>query len=187
MKQKTSLSFMGLFVLLLLARPVCCQTAVAALPPAPSTAHSQAPVVYVASTPCTAGTRPLPGIPREAACELMLWKLQLLGDAGKTLSRSAGEVRSGTYVLDCDYGLPRQGTKGLINGGQHLHRDGNWAIVKGKKGDPSAVIYRLDPDKPQEAVSFLRLNANVLHLLDGDQRLMIGTAGWSYSFNSIQP
>jgi hypothetical protein len=65
-------------------------------------------MVFVASPPCGAGTRPLPGIPKEAEYELMKWKLQLL--------ESPREQLLGTYILDCDYGLPQQGTKGLRQG-----------------------------------------------------------------------
>lgn len=137
-----------------------------------------AAAVFVASTPCSAGTRPLPGIPKEAECELMKWELKL--------SRGRGGQAPGTYVLDCDYGLPRQGTRGLINGGRRLHREGKWIIVKGTSTNPDAIIYRLDPDKPQASVSFLRLNDDLLHLLDSKQQLMIGTGAWSYTLNRIK-
>ena len=129
-------------------------------------------VLFVASTPCTAGTRPVPGIPKEGGCELIKWNLQLLKD---------------TYILDCDYGMPKQGTRGFIDGGKHLHREGKWIIEKGSATDPSAVIYRLDPDSPATSISFLRLNDNLIHLLDSHRQLMIGTGAWSYTLNKIQP
>lgn len=152
----------GLSGLLLMALPACSQTSGAD--------RSSAPVIFVASTPCSAGTRPLPGIPREGGCELIKWKLQLFGAMGKQTS--------GTYLLDCVYGMPQQGTRGFIHGGQQLHREGKWIIGNG--------IYRLDPDTPRVAVSFLRLNENLLQLLDSDQRLMIGTGAWSYTLNKVQ-
>jgi hypothetical protein len=139
---------------------------------------SLAPHVFVASTPCSSGTKPLSGIPREAACELIKWELRILGNTGKHTS--------GTYILDCTYGMAKQGTRGFINGGSRLHREGKWTITKGTTTNPAAVIYRLDPGKPQASVSFLRLNKNLLHLLDSDNRLMIGTGAWSYTLSRIQ-
>ena len=107
----------------------------------------------------------------------MLWKLEL---------KSGESPRAGTYILDCDYGIPKQGTKGLINGGKHLHREGKWVVTNGAKMNPKAIVYRLDPDQPQASVSFIRLNDSVLHLLDADSQLMIGTGGWSYTLNRVK-
>jgi len=141
-------------------------------------AQTAAFAVFVASTPCSTGTRPLPGIPPgQTGCELIKWTLKLSGD---------GTQSPGTYVLDCDYGMPKQGTKGFINGGTHLRREGKWAVAKGMSSNPSAVIYRLDPDKPSESVSFVRLNENLLHLLDSHQQLMNGTGAWSYTLSKVK-
>ena len=134
--------------------------------------------VYVASTPCSTGTRPVPGIPPgKTGCELIKWKLKLLSD----------NSTSGTYVLDCNYGMPKQGTRGFINGGAHLHREGKWVTEKGAATGPSAIVYRLDPDKSAESISFLRLNENLLHLLDSHNQLMNGTGAWSYTLSKVKP
>jgi len=134
---------------------------------------------FVASTPCSIGTRPIPGIPQgKSGCELIKWHL--------TLSGMGDNKTSGTYMLDCDYGMPKQGTRGFINGGTHLHREGKWIIEKGIPANPSAIIYRLDPDKPTESISFIRLNENLLHLLDDHGQLMIGNGAWSYTLSRIK-
>lgn len=130
--------------------------------------------VYVASTPCSTGTRPVPGIPPgKTGCELIKWKLRLSGNQ--------------TYVLDCNYGMPKQGTRGFINGGTHLHREGKWVAEKGAPAFPSALIYRLDPDKPSESISIVRLNENLLHLLDSRKQLLNGTGAWSYTLSKVKP
>lgn len=136
-------------------------------------------VVFVASTPCSQGTRPLPGISTNEKIELIKWQLKFVGNPGKE--------KSGTYILNCDYGMPKQGSRDFINEGKHLYREGKWAVVKGTKSYPAAIIYCLDPDKPQSSVSFLRLNENLIHLLDSHQQLMIGNGAWSYTLNRIQP
>ncbi|HMH23594.1 MAG TPA: hypothetical protein VK563_17530 [Puia sp.] len=194
MKRRIRLFFMGLSGSLFMTMQACSQ--------ASDAGRSPAPLVFVASTPCSAGTRPLPGIPAGAGCELMKWRLEIYGErgreesGGKGSSETGGRGRedsggrvgqqSGTYVLDCDYGLPLQGTRGFVHGGMHLHREGKWIALKGRATNPAAIVYRLDPDKPQASVSFLRLNENLLHLLDSNGQLMIGTGAWSYTLNSIR-
>lgn len=138
---------------------------------------SAGPAIYVASTPCSAGTRPLPGMRLTGKCELIQWKLQFFG--------IAGDSSEGSYILDCDYGIAKQGTRGLVDGGTHLHREGKWTVQTGMAGDPAAAVFCLDPDKPKESVYLLRLSGELLHLLDSDRRLMTGTGAWSYTLNKM--
>ncbi len=138
---------------------------------------SATPAIFVASTPCTAGTRPLPGMSLTGKCELIKWKLQIFGIAGDSSTRS--------YILDCDYGIAKQGTRGLVDGGTHLHREGKWAIQTGMAGNPKAVVFCLDPDKPNESVYLLQLSDELLHLLDNSRQLMTGTGAWSYTLNKL--
>lgn len=140
--------------------------------------YSGVSAVFAGSTPCSPGTKPLPGIPREAGCELIKWELRLFMDTKKN--------SSGNYIMDCTYGMPKQGARGFINGGSRLHREGKWTMIKGTATNPAAIVYRLDPGKPQASISFLRLNQNLLHLLDSRDQLMIGTGAWSYTLNRIQ-
>jgi hypothetical protein len=138
---------------------------------------SSAPGVFVASTPCSKGTRPLPGIPASAGCELIKWKLTLYQDeSAKTPA---------TYKLQCLFGLPQQGTTGFIGGGTKVEMEGKWTISKGIASDPHAIVYRLTDNKTNKTISFLKLNDDLLHLLASDQQLMIGTAAWSYTLNRI--
>ena len=132
---------------------------------------------FVASTPCTEGTKPLPGIPVNADCKLMKWNLTLYQDDSNNAPT--------TYKLHCVYGLPKQGTTGLIGGGKQLELEGNWTIVKGMWSNPDAEVYQLIDNKTNKTISFLKLNDNLLHLLDSDQHLMIGSAAWSYTLNRI--
>jgi len=131
--------------------------------------------VFLASTPCSQGTRPLPGIPVNADCELIKWKLVLYQDEVKKTPTH--------YKLHCVYGLPKQGTTGLIGGGKIIELEGQWTIIKGTASKPRAIIYQLHDPETNQTISFLKLNDNLLHLLDSDQRLMIGSAAWSYTLN----
>ena len=133
--------------------------------------------IFVASTPCSNGTRPLPGIPVNADCELIKWNLTLYQDEFKKTPT--------TYKLSCLYGLPEQGTPGLIGGGKKIEMEGKWTIIKGTRSNPNAIVYRLIDNNTIKTISFLNLSPDLLHLLDSDHRLMIGSAAWSYTLNRI--
>lgn len=131
--------------------------------------------VFVASSPCNAVSGLLLQIPATANCEMIKWNLTLYLDAN-TLTPT-------TYKLTGVYGLAEQGTNGLSKGGTKVEREGKWTIVRGTKVNPDAVVYQLYTGRPQESVSFLKVDHNLLHLLDRDKSLAIGTAGWSYTLN----
>lgn len=128
-------------------------------------------IVFVASTPCSQGTKPLPGIAKDAPCELMKWKLMLY---------------SNSFTLVCDYGMPLQGTKGLVGGGKHVNLSGKWRVNKGMPGNTQATLYRLTDSATGKIISLIKLSDDLLHLLDDDSHLMIGTAAWSYTLNRIK-
>jgi NlpE N-terminal domain len=142
-----------------------------------STRSSSVLGIFVASTPCSQGTKPLPGIPVNADCELIKWNLTLYQDESKKTPT--------TYKLHCVYGLPKQGTTGFIGGGNKVDIEGKWTIIKGPSSNPNAIVYRLNDNKSNKTISLLKLNDDLLHLLDSDQRLMIGSAAWSYTLNRL--
>jgi mRNA-degrading endonuclease YafQ of YafQ-DinJ toxin-antitoxin module len=135
------------------------------------------PGVFVATSPCDAGSKSLLRIPETADCEMIKWSLTLYQEQSLNPSTPA------TYKLDFVYGLPQQNTNGLVQGGTKIVREGKWTKVRGTKTNPDAVIYQLDPDKPQATISLQVIDHNLLHLLDHDQKLMIGNGGWSYTLN----
>lgn len=126
-----------------------------------------AAAVYVASTPCSQGTRPLPGMDLQTGCELMKWKLVL---------------HEHTFELHCDYGMTQASTKGFSKG-KSLDLSGSWTIQKGTPAHPQATVYRLHDNKTDKNISFIRLSGELLHLLDANGGLMIGNGGWSYTLS----
>ena len=89
------------------------------------------------------------------------------------------------YELTYVYGLAQQGTPGFIDGGTTAKMQGVWTIVKGTPSNNNAIVYRLTDNKTSKTISFLKLSDDLLHLLDSDQRLMIGSAAWSYTLNRM--
>ena len=133
--------------------------------------------VFVGSSPCDAVSMPLLKIPTTTNCELIKWQLTLYQDR-RTLTPSS-------YQLTYTYGLAQQGTDGLTQGGTRSIREGRWSIVAGTQTVPAKAVYRLDPDRPQESISFLQMDHNVIHLLDRVGKLAVGHAGWSYTLNRV--
>ena len=133
--------------------------------------------IFEASTPCDDVSKALLGIPSGTICELMKWNLTLYQDP-KTFAPS-------TYKLICVYGLPKQGTRGFMDGANTMELNGKWTIIKGS--NEIGEVYNLNAGNAPIYLSFLKPDQNLLHLLDGNKRLMIGTGAWSYTLNRINP
>ena len=112
--------------------------------------------VFVATSPCDVVSGLLLKIPETANCELIKWDL--------TLYQEPSTLAPTTYKLSYVYGLPEPGTNRLFQGGTKVERKGKWSMVRGTRLNPNAVVYQLDPDKPQDSVAFLKVDDNLLHL-----------------------
>jgi NlpE N-terminal domain len=143
----------------------------------PAPAGSSPLGAFVATSPCDAGSRSLLQIPKTADCEMIKWSL--------TFYQDSSALTPTTYQLDYVYGLPQPNTNRVAQGGIKVRRTGKWMIVRGTKTNPNAIVYQLDPDKSQASVSLQVVDHNLLHLLDRDEKMMVGNAGWSYTFNRI--
>ncbi len=131
--------------------------------------------VFQGITPCSRTDRPMPQIPAETNCEEMIWKI--------TLYWNSETHEPATYQLHAAYGLPKQNTTGLIGTGTLIDIEGDWRIIKGMEVDESAIVYELNPDTPESAIYFVKLDDNLLHVLSSEKRLMVGNGGWSYTLN----
>lgn len=137
---------------------------------------SPEPVVFAASTPCDMIPRTLLSIPAGADCEFITWQL--------TLRRDVHNQTPTTYNLRYTYGMAKAGTRGFVADGTTKTKTGRWDVV------PYAgnrVMYRLNPDSTAHTITFIRLDDNLLHLLDPQGKLMIGHGGWSYTMNRKKP
>ncbi|GAA4395818.1 hypothetical protein GCM10023187_03220 [Nibrella viscosa] len=111
-------------------------------------------------------------IPAEISCEFIKWRLALQRDPRNQLPT--------TYTLKYTYGMTKPSTMDFLNGGTSLEKTGKWVI---RKEAGNREVFVLNPDTPEAAISFVRLDDKLLHLLDREGRLMIGHAGWSYTLN----
>jgi hypothetical protein len=133
---------------------------------------SPEPDVFVASSPCDGIPRSLLSIPATVDCELIKWNL--------TLYRDPRNQAPTLYKLSYTYGMSKPSTVDFINGGTNVEKEGKWTILK---GPDNRVVYQLNQDTPKTSLSFVKLDDNLLHLLDRQGKLMIGNAAWSYTLN----
>lgn len=64
-------------------------------------------------------------------------------------------------------------------------RTGKWVLVTGTADDPGATVIQLDPDQPEKSIYLLKGDENVLFILDGSKKLMVGGEYLSYTFNRV--
>jgi hypothetical protein len=105
------------------------------------------------------------------------WKL--------TLFRHAVTQAPTTYKLVSTNRYAVKETNMFSQPGTTTESEGKWIMVRGTKTNPDAMVFQLNPDKPEIALKCLRLNDNLLHILDADEKLMIGNEFWSYTLNRV--
>lgn len=131
--------------------------------------------IFEGITPCTNVDSPVPHIAPDAACELMIWHL--------TLNQDPETGHPTTYTLHSTYGMSQPNTTGVGKGRTELDLEGKWTILRGTAHDPEALVYQLNPDTPEQAISFIRLSDYLLHVLSQERNLMVGHGAWSYTLN----
>jgi len=157
----------GSIALLLVA---CVPGGVAASPEDSVTAE------FVGSTP--GGDLPrefLDGLATNAECHYIKWQIKLLTNQNAGLPA--------TYNLVAQYHVPARNNPNQSEEGPKVTSHGTCEIVKGAKSSPDAVVYRISADKSHRSLSVVKVNENLLHFLNPDGSLMIGTGGWSYTLN----
>ena len=63
---------------------------------------------------------------------------------------------------------------------------GKWIVSKATKTNPDAIVYQLDPDKPNESLLLLKGDDNVLFFLDANRNLLVGNGDFSYTLNRLR-
>jgi hypothetical protein len=144
-------------------------------PPQPSVGRDDSSVfgVFAGSSPCGEAIKRLFDIPSDASSPLR-WKLILHQD-------SKTRVPAG-YKLECDYNPPKVADSPTPEPKTvSLKWEGRWAITKGSKFNPDADVFELSG-----AVSLVKVNDDLLHMLNPDRSLMVGNGGWSYTMNRFE-
>ena len=134
---------------------------------------------FVGSTPCDAGTREfLGGLAADAPCHCIVWEL--------TLSTNESTGLPTTYSLSARYQVPKRSNPNQSEDGPKVTSRGTCEIGTGVQCGPDAVVYRLKAEDSKRSVSFVKMEENLLHVLNSDRSLAVGTGGWSYTLNRAE-
>jgi hypothetical protein len=118
---------------------------------------------YTGSTPATSkAIRTFLNIPLSDSVDFIRWRLTLTDI---------------NYELECNYGISKPNTNGFMNGGKKTSFSGK--VTREKN------YYRLHHEN--RTLNILELNNNLLHFLDDNNAMLIGTGGWSYTINNESP
>ena len=117
---------------------------------------------YIGSTPANQVVRSFLGIPFSDSVDFIRWKITMQDDK---------------YTLKCNYGIGKPNTNGFMEGGKWVELNGR---LKKEKN-----YYLLQSGN--KSLGLLELNASLLHLLDGEKNLLVGTGGFSYTLNAEEP
>lgn len=60
---------------------------------------------------------------------------------------------------------------------------GKWTEIIGADANPDAIIYKIEPEKPDESISFLVGDDNVLFFLNKKNELYVGNKNFSFTLN----
>jgi hypothetical protein len=126
--------------------------------------------LFTGSTPADSEIKSLLNISESFPAEFIRWQLFLNSNK--------------TYQLTVHYGVGLPNTLGFKYGGRKSYLSGSYELVS----QPNQVIIRLKKrSKFLEPIQLLKLNENLLHILTGDLKLMVGNGGWSYTLNRKTP
>ncbi len=120
-------------------------------------------VVFDGRTPCREIAAEHPEMHASSSCFKLKWRL--------ILHRDSISHKPTTYTI----------RKVVDNEPRDV--SGSWTILNGIKSNPDAVIYRLDSDKPDEPISFLAGDENVLFFLNKNNEPLIGNEDFSFTLN----
>lgn len=118
-------------------------------------------VIYDGRTPCQDFAAEN-NLTVNQSCFKLKWKL--------ILNRDPKTLQPTTYTLK-------------RTSSRESHIIGNWTIVKGITSNPDAIIFKLDPDKPNQTISLFVGDESVLFFLHKDNSLFIGNDNFSFTLN----
>lgn len=116
---------------------------------------------YVGSTPAHSVVRTFLGISLTDSIDFIRWKVELAPNK---------------FTLQCQYGLAKAGTPGFV----HEKR-----VAYEGKSTKTANLYSLEHSG--RSLFLLKVNADLLHLLDNGKHMLVGNGGYSYALNSTTP
>jgi hypothetical protein len=118
-------------------------------------------VIYDGRTPCQDFAAEN-NLTVNQSCFKLKWKL--------ILNRDPKTLKPSTYTLK-------------RTNSRESNITGNWAIIEGINSNPNAIVFQLDPDKPNQTISLFVGDENVLFFLHKDKSLFVGNDNFSFTLN----
>lgn len=131
-------------------------------------------IVFHGSTPGDDEIKTLLAINLKTKVDFIRWYL--------TLDDVAPDQR--TFTLDIVFGEARPNTLGFIGGGEKRSFDGK--VTVSQDNVINGEIYHLTSAELRTGIRMVKLNENLLHLLNSQGYLMVGNGGWSYTLNRME-
>ena len=140
----------------------------------PGSSREGAGVEYVGSMLCEAGTGEFLGQPAtNLSCHNIRWRLTL----------ATNQSTAPTFTIIARYRVATRSHPNRSEDGPEVTARGTWETLRGAKGHPNAVVYRLKAEGSERSLSFTKIGEHCLHLLTTDGSLAIGNGGWSYTLH----
>ena len=126
--------------------------------------------IFGGRTPCNSILREINNISAEG-CQIIKCRLTLLQDRNSRTPTS--------FLLETIY---------VGKGDTRYNTKGKWKLMQGIAGDPSAIVYQLEPDTGNKKTQPILLKAgdDILFFLDNNTSFLVGNDYCSYTLNSIR-
>jgi len=127
---------------------------------------------YAGSTPGDSLIKAILGIPIEKPIDFIRWDLVLRNEGHQT------------FILNIHYGISQPNTRGFMAGDETRSYEGDY-INSTVKTDPfNKEVFSLVSDSFKTGnLSLVKMGNRLLHILQPDSKLMVGTGGWSYTLS----
>lgn len=119
--------------------------------------------IFDGRTPCQEIAAEHPEMNPSAACFKLKWRL--------ILNRDPLTQQPSTYTI-----------RKVIDG-KARDVSGRWSITRGIANRPDAWVYNIEAEHPQESISFLVADENVLFFLDKNKMPYVGNENFSFALN----
>jgi NlpE N-terminal domain len=144
---------------------------------APTAARAQADTSAASAAPLSAASTILARYEGRSPCR------EIAREINKTVNADCMKLKWDlTLYQNPATGLP---TTYMLKGTFYRQRigEGKWAVIRGTKTNPDAIVYQLDPDKAQGSLFLLKADDNILFFLDKEKNLLVGNGDFSYTLN----
>lgn len=120
----------------------------------------------VGSTPGDSAVKRMLGIKSDAVIDFIRWELDFKPDQ--------------SFILAIQYGENQPNTLGFKQGGIQQKIEGKYQVSATEEWQE---LYTLKSKDGKVVLNLAAINANIFHILDYQNQLLVGNAGWSYTLN----